>query len=160
MAYQQIPGYPVYQQQYPPPYQDRLSQLQSQYQQTIPLAPQAINQGLLWVQGEAGAKSYLVAPSTTVLLMDSETERFYIKSTDGTGIPNLRTFEYREVLQSTPQHPQTVPEDFDNKYVTRAEYEGLKRQYDEIMSKLNSFNVSELADKPRTSKGKGGNTDE
>lgn len=47
--------------------------------------PQQNNNGILWVSGEVGAKSYLVAPGTSVLLMDSESEKFYIKSTDVSG---------------------------------------------------------------------------
>lgn len=138
MAYQ-MPGYPVYQQQYPA-YQDRLSQLQNQYQQTIPqYQQQPANQGLLWVQGVEGAKSYLVAPNTTVLLMDADAQRFYLKSTDGTGIPNLRMFEYSEVTQSAPQPVLTTNENLDDKYVTRNEYNDLKNQYEEIMKKLSSI---------------------
>lgn len=140
MAYQ-IPGYPVFQQQYPV-YQDRLSQLQNQYQQTLPQyqqQQQPVNQGLLWVQGVEGAKSYLVAPNTTVLLMDADAQRFYLKSTDGTGIPNLRTFEYSEVTQNALQPVQSVPENLDDKYVTRTEYDALKRQYEEIIQKLTSL---------------------
>ena len=64
------------------PQMDRLAQMQAQYQQ--PQQSQQVNQGILWVQGEAGAKSYLVAPNTSVLLMDSENSNFYIKTTDGT----------------------------------------------------------------------------
>lgn len=41
--------------------------------------PQQNNNGILWVSGEVGTKSYLVAPGTSVLLMDSESEKFYIK---------------------------------------------------------------------------------
>ena len=139
MAYQ-IPGYPVFQQQYPV-YQDRLSQLQNQYQQTLPQyqQQQQVNQGLLWVQGVEGAKSYLVAPNTTVLLMDADAQRFYLKSTDGTGIPNLRTFEYSEVTQNALQPVQSVPENLDDKYVTRTEYDALKRQYEEIIQKLTNL---------------------
>lgn len=151
MAYQN-PGYPVYSQQYPA-YQDRLVQLQNQYQQTIPQyqAQQPVNQGLLWVQGVEGAKSYLVAPNTTVLLMDADAHRFYLKSTDGTGIPNLRTFEYTEVSQNALQPSQSVPEDLDNKYVTRTEYDALKQQYEDIIQKLTA--LSSINAKPAKSKG-------
>ena len=45
------------------------------------------NNGLIWVQGEAGAKSYLVAPNTTIMLMDSEASKFYLKSADASGMP-------------------------------------------------------------------------
>lgn len=137
------PAYPQYQQYFPntQPYQNNMPQPQPQYQpQTVP-QPQAINQGLLWVQGEAGAKSYLVTPNTTVLLMDSEGSRFYLKSTDNAGMPNLRTFEYTEVTQNAPQAPQSAQTNLDDKYVTRDEYEGLKRQYAEIMDKLNTFST-------------------
>ena len=139
MAYQ-MPGYPVYQQQYPA-YQDRLSQLQNQYQQTIPQyqQQQQVNQGLLWVQGVEGAKSYLVAPNTTVLLMDADAQRSYLKSTDGTGIPNLRMFEYSEVTQSASQPVLATNENLDDKYVTRNEYNDLKKQYEEIINKLSSM---------------------
>lgn len=81
-------GYPA--QQYPAP------------MQTVPpvisQAPQSQGGGILWCQGEAGAKSYPVAPGGSVLLMDSEGSRFYIKSADPSGMPNpLRIFEFREV---------------------------------------------------------------
>lgn len=125
-----------------PPPMDRLQQLQAQRQMPQfqqPAPPPQTNQGLLWVQGEAGAKSYLMAPNTTVLLMDSEGSRFYLKSTDNAGMPSLRTFEYTEVVQSAPQAPQTVPEDLDSKYVTRQEYDALQAKYAEIMDKLDSF---------------------
>lgn len=173
MAYPNISGYPAYQ-PYPQPYQDRLAQLQNQYQQVMPqqqiqTAPQQqpINQGLLWVQGEAGAKSYLVAPNTTVLLMDSESQRFYLKSTDGAGMPNLRTFEYSEVAQNAPQTSQAVFDNLDNKYVTRDEYNGLQAKYAEILDKLNNFHVPAVADEPakrtvsrgNTGRNKGGNID-
>ncbi len=169
MTYSTITGYPMYQQAYPQPYQDRLAQLQNQYQQTIPQVQQTpqqqpINQGLLWVQGEAGAKSYLVAPNTTVLLMDSEAQHFYLKSTDGAGMPNMRTFEYTEVLPNTPQATQAISDNLDDRYVTRAEYEALQGRYAEIMDKLNSFPAPVSADdtaKRRTNTGrsKGGNID-
>ena len=49
---------------------------------------------LIWVQGEAGAKSYLVAPNSTVTLWDSEAQTIYIKSADATGMPSIRTLDY------------------------------------------------------------------
>lgn len=151
MAYPTMPNYMNYQPQYIAPYQDRLAQLQSQYQQTIPQQAQQVpqaNQGLLWVQGEAGAKSYLVAPNTTVLLMDSETQRFYLKSTDGAGMPNLKTFEYKEVPQTGQD--QAVPSEInmDEKYVTREEYNSLQQQYAEIMDQLSSFRATSGNEEP------------
>ena len=92
--------YPTFQ---PYPYQDQLNQLRTanpmqQYPMQMPMQqPRPDQSGLTWVQGEAGAKSWFVAPGATVLLMDSEAMRFYLKSADMNGVPALRTFEYNEV---------------------------------------------------------------
>lgn len=163
--------YPGQMPQMPQPYQDRLAQLQTQYQNAMPMpaqAPPQTNQGLLWVQGEAGAKSYLVAPNTTVLLMDSEGQRFYLKSTDSAGMPSLRTFEYVEVGVTAPAAQKQPEINLDDKYVTRAEYEALQGRYAEILDRLNKF---PMADDPGNTarkteaksvgtRGKGGNANE
>ena len=66
---------------------------QMYYPQAQPAAQQT-PQSLIWVQGEAGAKSYLVAPNSTVTLWDSEAQTIYIKSADATGMPSIRTLDY------------------------------------------------------------------
>mgnify|MGYP001100164058 CR=1 FL=1 len=109
---------------------------QNNMQQTQP--PQT-NQGIIWVQGESAARSYLVAPNSTVLLMDSETQRFYLKSANNAGMPSMQIFEYSEVTQNAPQSAQSVQTNLDDKYVTREEYSSLQAQYAEIMDKLDSF---------------------
>ena len=164
----QIQIMPNYQ---PAPYPDRLAQLQNQYQQAVNVsqmqlstpAPQ-VNQGLLWVSGEVGAKSYLVAPNSTVLLMDSDAQRFYLKSADNAGMPSLRVFEYTEVTNVPQNAPQALNADLkelDDKFVTREEYEGLKRQYESIMERLNSMvsdnESSEPSAKPKSRRGGNGN---
>lgn len=139
--------YPYQYQTVPAP-MDRLAQLQAQqYQPAMQSVnnPSQTNQGLFWVQGETGAKSYLVAPNTTVLLMDSEGSRFYLKSTDNAGMPSLRVFEYSEVTQNAPQATQSVPTNLDDKYVTREEYSRLQAQYAEIMDKLDNFHSPAMA---------------
>lgn len=58
-------------------------------------APQ--DNGIIWVSGIEGAKSYLVGAGRSVLLMDSESSVFYLKSTDMSGMPQpLRIFDYTE----------------------------------------------------------------
>lgn len=118
------------------PQMDRLASMQAQFQQQ---QAQPVNQGILWVQGEAGAKSYLVAPNTSVLLMDSENSQFYIKTTDQAGMPTLRTFEYKEVTAGAAPAPQKQPEmNMDDKYVTRQEYNELRGKYEELYGMLES----------------------
>ena len=50
--------------------------------------------GLIWVQGEAAAKAYLVAPGCTVQLWDSEEKIIYLKSADASGMPSMKILEY------------------------------------------------------------------
>lgn len=60
--------------------------------------------GLIWVQGEAAAKSYLVAPGQTVQLWDSEEKVIYLKSADASGMPSMKILDYTirgEVEQAT-----------------------------------------------------------
>ena len=117
---------------YDPIQQSQTGQFNQQFQQpTVPPTAQPMAQqgsnGLIWVQGEAGAKSYIVAPGNTVMLMDSEGERFYLKSADASGMPMpLRVFEYKERTETQSQAPGPIvtPQNvnFDN-FVTREEFE-------------------------------------
>lgn len=85
---------------------------------TLTAQPQGT--GIVWVQGEAGAKAYPVAAGNSMLLMDSESERFYIKSTDVSGMPMpLRTFNYKESLEADGEKKSV---DMSN-YITRDELE-------------------------------------
>lgn len=92
-----------------------------------PQSPQQNNNGIIWVQGEAGAKAHLVGAGNSVLLMDSEGSYFYIKSTDMSGIPNLRKFSYEEILpvpRETKQAPTAAPAPIDtSNFITRNEFE-------------------------------------
>ena len=73
--------------------------------------------GIQWVQGIEAAKSYAVAPGQSALLMDSESNTFYIKSCDQSGMPMpLRIFDYAERITVKNE---TTQSDF----VTRTEFE-------------------------------------
>lgn len=108
---------------------DQLAQLrQNAYQQ--PMMGQATQptQGtpsIIWVQGEEGAKAYMVAAGNSVLLMDSENSAFYIKSTDASGMPlPLRVFDYKERTTAAKTPPQTAQQ-AGGEVVTRAEFNAL-----------------------------------
>ncbi len=118
-----MPGYYPMGQQMPSAMPDQLSQLRQNYQQPQQSAP------IIWVQGEEGAKAYMVAAGNSVLLMDSENSVFYIKSTDASGMPQpLRVFDYTERGKQAPQKPETV----DDKFVTRAEFDALRARFDAL----------------------------
>ena len=108
---------------------DQLAQLrQNTYQP--PMMGQAAQQtqgtpSIIWVQGEEGAKAYMVAAGNSVLLMDSENSAFYIKSTDASGMPlPLRVFDYKERTTAAKTPPQTAQQP-GVEFVTRAEFDAL-----------------------------------
>lgn len=86
-----MPNYYPVGQQMPSAMPDQLAQLrQAAYPQQQPTAQQTAP--IIWVQGEEGAKAYMVAAGNSVLLMDSENSTFYIKSTDASGMPQHCAF--------------------------------------------------------------------
>ena len=88
-------GYQYYSPQYG--YQPQMGQNENALQ-NIQANPQmqrngSLN-GLIWVQGEAGAKAYPVAPGQTVDLWDSENQVVYLKSADASGMPSMKILDY------------------------------------------------------------------
>lgn len=92
--------------------------------------PQQNNSGILWVSGEVGAKSYLVAPGTSVLLMDSDDTVFYLKTADQSGMPSLRTFKYSEITDQ-----KSFNKTDQNNFVNREEFENFKNNILEMINK-------------------------
>ena len=83
---------------------------------------------IIWVQGEVGAKAYPIAPGNSLILMDSESNKFYIKSVDFSGKPSIKSYTYTEdSVEEKAKEP--APE-----YVTKEEFLELKKTIDELMS--------------------------
>ncbi|MBR5286449.1 MAG: hypothetical protein IKU30_06065 [Clostridia bacterium] len=97
--------------------------------------PQPANNGVIWVQGESGAKSYIIAPNTTVLLMDSESNRFYLKSSDASGMPQpLRIFEYSEIAKNAPNLNGDAKTDAGKEYALKSDLDALRKDFDALMA--------------------------
>ena len=100
------------------------------------MAQQQPHTGLTWVQGEAGAKSFLVGPNQTVDLWDSEAQVIYLKSADASGMPSMKILDYT-IRDSSNLPPKTPVND---EYATKNEVEtikdSLKHEIDEIKESL------------------------
>ena len=114
MAYYNT-GFPA---TYQPLYQPVMQQPQQQSQPS----------GLIWVQGEAAAKSYLVAPGGTVQLWDSEEKVIYLKSADASGMPSMKVLDYT-IRGEEKEKP--APE-----YATKSEVAALAEKIKELKSEL------------------------
>ena len=113
-------------------------QAQTPITQAIPNAMQTGNSNsIIWVQGEAGAKSYLVAPNNTVQLWDSEANTIYLKSADASGMPSMKILDY--TVRNTEQ-PQAAPQLQQNHaYVTAEELNAVKAELNKIKNELKSL---------------------
>ena len=88
-------------------------------------APQQNQQGgLIWVQGEAAAKSYMVAPGNTVQLWDSEEKIIYLKSADPSGMPSMKILDY--TIRGEEKEQQAVV------YATKEDLDALAEKVKEL----------------------------
>lgn len=110
---------------------DSLNQFKMPYQQVQPQTQ--VGNSIIWVQGEAGAKSYLVAPNNTVVLFDSENPVIYIKSADISGMPTMRVLDWVERTAARPSVAPMIPTD---EYVKVSEFNALKERFDAIYDKV------------------------
>lgn len=102
---------------FPINYQPTYMPQQQAYIPQMPQAQQQQSNGIIWVQGEAGAKSYMVAPNNTVQLWDSESQTIYLKSADASGMPTMKILDYTIRQAENQQAPALMQSD----YVTRDE---------------------------------------
>lgn len=109
--------------------------------QSQAFSPAPSSNGINWVSGESGAKSWIVGRGESVLLMDSESQCFYIKSADASGMPlPLRVFDYTERTQNAPQSSQSVLNQSGDNFITRNEFDDLKAKYEELERQVKSSN--------------------
>ena len=136
---------------------DTLNQLRNQtqpIQQNIqpaqpPVQPIQNNSGIVWVLGEANAKSYPVPPGCTVSLWDKDVNTLYLKTVDAFGVPSMRIYDYTERTVNPPISAEnSLKNDLNidlGKFVTRDEL-------NEILA-----NLTPVSTKKSESKTKGDN---
>lgn len=87
---------------------------------------------LIWVQGMNAAKSYPVAPNTSVPLFDSEANVVYIKSADAAGMPSIKILDYN-VRDNTPKAAEIQPQ---ADFVTHTELADIQKEIDALKAKF------------------------
>lgn len=119
----------------------------SQQMMQMQQVPQALQvpQGnnITWVQGEMAAKSYQLPPNTNVLLMDSEDSKFYIKTSDNVGMSTIRRFRFEEI-----KNDEVATNPAATNYITREEFDLLKKKIDEYESVFAKSLKGGLNDEP------------
>ena len=127
---------------FPVGYQPYYSPQFNQNQMSMPQqAPQQNNNSIIWVQGEAGAKSYMVAPNTTVQLWDSEQQTIYLKSADASGMPSIKTLDY--TIRS--EAPRNAPEPLKDEKpieVSKKDIDALQGQIDALKDEFRAYRAT------------------
>ena len=116
---------------YQPYYQNNAYQMQ----QNVPQQ----QSGIIWVQGEAAAKSYPIAPNTSVALWDSEANVIYIKSADGSGMPSMKIVDYTMRDTNTRKAEMSPQSDF----VTKDDLLPIRKDIDALKAKIGGENNAE-----------------
>lgn len=111
----------------------RLNQIQNQFNNQYPQYnnPLPLNNQIIFVQGETGAKAYQIPNNTTVLLMSSENNEFFIKTTDSSGFPTIRKFSFQEHPNQEQQPKQCSCSSYNcqsKDYVTQEEFNNFKKE--------------------------------
>ena len=94
------------------------------------------NSGIIWVQGEAGAKSYLVAPNTTVALWDSEDQKIYLKSADSSGMPSIKIIDY--TMRDAQSSSESI-KDESHKFISKDELESLQSDIEALRADVDKM---------------------
>jgi hypothetical protein len=112
-------------------------------QQPPIMSPTQPTSDFIWVQGEAGAKAYLVAPNSTVTLWDSENATIYLKSADSSGVPSMRILDFTE---RTPIARETHAErtaghvcKCGDKFISKEELTALQAKISELEDKIKTL---------------------
>ena len=147
----QLRNNPMQYQPYQPMVGTQMSQPQPMMQQNQPVmqtqpvqAPQPSISGPVYVNGEAGAKGYIVAPNQTVMLIDADPDAntFWLKSADASGMPSMRTFDYSERNAAKAAPAPTVD------YVTRKELDALAARAEDIAAEVEQLKAKKCTCKP------------
>ena len=127
-----MPNYPYYYQPYQPyqpPMADQLMQLrQNQYQPNMQQVPQQQAPSIVWVQSEAEAMTYPIAPNNAVTLWDSNAPVIYLKQADASGKPSMKIYDLVERNYRPVQTMQTQAVE----YATKDELAALAARLDAI----------------------------
>lgn len=103
----------------------------------------------VWVQGEAGAKSFLVAPNSEVELWDSERQSIYIKTADMNGIPSTVTLDYVIRDNNNKTNKSFNQSDNTENFATKDDIAVLQGKMEEIKQMIDNIVTSKVQTKKK-----------
>ena len=114
-----------------PPVSQNTQQYQPQVQQQqVQATPAQSQNGIIWVQSEAQANEYIVAPNNAVALWDSNNPVIYLKQADASGKPHITTYD---LVERSPV--ANIGAKNNVEYATKEELNALSDRIDSIAQK-------------------------
>lgn len=102
------------------------------YQPYYPTNNYQQQSGIVWVQGEAAAKSYPVAPNSSVALWDSEASVIYVKSADASGMPSMKVLDYT-MRDNAVRKPEI---NLQSEFITKDDLVPIRKDIDALKAKI------------------------
>jgi hypothetical protein len=113
-----------------PQYNNYQTQQQTQPQQTyIPLT---------FVNGEVGAKAFIMQPNSTIYMQDSDSDKLFIKKSDAQGKSTMRKFKLVELDDNDQIIENKVQKDMSSNFISKEQLEALKQEFEGKLSELNA----------------------
>lgn len=113
-----------------PQYNNYQTQQQTQPQQTyIPLT---------FVNGEVGAKAFIMQPNSTIYMQDSDSDKLFIKKSDAQGKSTMRKFKLVELDENDQTIENKVQKDMSSNFISKEQLEALKQEFEGKLSELNA----------------------
>lgn len=89
-----------------------------------------------FVNGIEGAKSYMMMPGNSMLLMDSDSSICYMKTCDTNGISSLRYFKLEEIDEATVRELTQPAKQNQVDYATKDDFNNLNKKLDELLKRF------------------------
>jgi hypothetical protein len=143
------------QNQFAQPYQPQPQPTPQPMANPMPTPTQA-NNDIIWVQGEAGAKAYLVAPNNTITLWDSESPTIYLKTADMNGVPSMRILDFKERAANMPKNAVESVNANTNEFILKEDLKAVEDEIQGILCRLSDveakYNSLSAKPTPKTAK--------
>lgn len=104
-------------------YNNRMTDISQQLQA---LQPQmSVTNQMQYVNNRQSAEAYQMQPNSSVVLWDSNSDKFYVKQSDASGFCTVREFKFEEVKSNSNRQNET-------EYATKSDIDDLKAQIEKI----------------------------
>ena len=110
--------------------------------------PQQTYIPLTFVNGEVGAKAFIMTPNSVVYLQDSDSDKLYIKRSDAQGKSNMKKYKLVELDDNDKIIENKSQKDNTANFISKEQFEALKQEFEgklsELTSKLESLTSKEV----------------